>query len=68
MACGSLTPFDFAMLIVPMLTATSCIAGMMSTMTNKTLSSVEAFRADVASGVLNTARQVSVYAATGMLQ
>lgn len=49
---------SYAMLIVPMLMAASGIALMVPTMTNVTLSSVEASRAGVASGVLNTARQV----------
>jgi DHA2 family methylenomycin A resistance protein-like MFS transporter len=45
-------------LIVPMLMAASGIALMVPTMTNVTLSSVDPSRAGVASGVLNTARQV----------
>lgn len=45
-------------LIVPMLIAASGIALMVPTMTNVTLSSVDPSRAGIASGVLNTARQV----------
>ncbi|HEY4201558.1 MAG TPA: MFS transporter [Devosiaceae bacterium] len=48
----------YTALIVPMLIAASGIALMVPTMTNLTLSSVEASRAGVASGVLNTARQI----------
>lgn len=45
-------------LVVPMLMAASGIALMVPTMTNLTLSSVDPSRAGIASGVLNTARQV----------
>ncbi|NYF18731.1 DHA2 family methylenomycin A resistance protein-like MFS transporter [Xanthomonas sp. JAI131] len=45
-------------LVVPMLLAASGIALMVPTMTNATLSSVDASRAGIASGVLNSARQV----------
>lgn len=45
-------------LIVPMLLAASGTALMVPTMTNATLSSVDASRAGIASGVLNSARQV----------
>ncbi|HEY0332334.1 MAG TPA: MFS transporter [Stenotrophomonas sp.] len=45
-------------LVVPMLLAASGIALVVPTMTNATLSSVDASRAGVASGVLNSARQV----------
>ncbi|TQX84144.1 MULTISPECIES: MFS transporter [Rhizobium] len=45
-------------LVVPMLMAASGIALMVPTMTNVTLSSVDPSRAGIASGVLNTARQV----------
>ncbi len=45
-------------LVVPMLMAASGIALMVPTMTNMTLSSVDPSRAGIASGVLNTARQV----------
>lgn len=48
----------YAALVVPMLLAASGIALMVPTMTNLTLSSVEASRAGIASGVLNTARQI----------
>jgi len=46
------------LLVVPMLLAASGIALTVPTMTNATLSSVEASRAGIASGVLNSARQV----------
>ncbi|WP_417276895.1 hypothetical protein [Castellaniella sp.] len=46
------------MLIVPMLMAGSGIALTVPTMTNATLSSVDASRAGIASGVLNSARQI----------
>lgn len=46
------------LLVVPMLIAASGIALMVPTMTNATLSSVDASRAGIASGVLNSARQV----------
>lgn len=49
---------SYTMLIVPMLMAASGIALMVPTMTNVTLSSVDPSRAGIASGVLNTARQV----------
>lgn len=45
-------------LVLPMLLAASGIALLVPTMTNATLSSVDASRAGIASGVLNTARQV----------
>ncbi len=45
-------------LVVPMLMAASGIALIVPTMTNMTLSSVDPSRAGIASGVLNTARQV----------
>lgn len=45
-------------LVVPMLMAASGIALMVPTMTNITLSSIDPSRAGIASGVLNTARQV----------
>lgn len=45
-------------LVVPMLLAASGIALIVPTMTNATLSSVETSRAGIASGVLNSARQV----------
>jgi DHA2 family methylenomycin A resistance protein-like MFS transporter len=45
-------------LVVPMLIAASGIALMVPTMTNITLSSVDASRSGIASGVLNSARQV----------
>lgn len=63
-ACGYLlmllASFDgrYGMLIVPMLIAGSGVALTIPTMTNVTLSSVEASRAGIASGVLNSARQV----------
>lgn len=49
---------SYAMLVLPMLMAASGTALMVPTMTNVTLSSVERSRAGIASGVLNTARQV----------
>jgi MFS transporter, DHA2 family, methylenomycin A resistance protein len=45
-------------LVVPMLMAASGIAIMVPTMTNVTLSSVDASRSGIASGMLNSARQV----------
>lgn len=48
----------YALLIVPMLMAGSGIALTIPTMTNATLSSVDQSRAGIASGVLNSARQV----------
>lgn len=48
----------YALLVVPMLMAGSGIALTIPTMTNATLSSVDASRAGIASGVLNSARQV----------
>jgi len=48
----------YARLVVPMLIAGSGIAVMVPTMTNATLSSVDAAQAGIASGVLNSARQV----------
>jgi DHA2 family methylenomycin A resistance protein-like MFS transporter len=49
---------SYRLLIVPMLIAASGIALMVPTMTNLTLSSVEASRSGIASGILNAARQV----------
>ncbi|WP_263145438.1 MFS transporter [Pseudomonas sp. RIT-PI-AD] len=49
---------SYWLLVVPMLLAASGIALMVPTMTNATLSSVAAARAGIASGVLNSARQV----------
>lgn len=46
------------LLVLPMLLAASGIALLVPTMTNATLSSVDASRAGIASGVLNSARQV----------
>ena len=48
----------YGLLVVPMLLAASGIALVVPTMTNATLSSVDASRAGIASGVLNSARQV----------
>ncbi|PXW23321.1 MFS transporter [Paraburkholderia caballeronis] len=48
----------YAWLVAPMLLAASGIALIVPTMTNVTLSSVDATRAGIASGVLNAARQV----------
>ncbi|MGF6507527.1 DHA2 family methylenomycin A resistance protein-like MFS transporter [Paraburkholderia sp. 32] len=49
---------SYWMLVVPMLIAASGIALMVPTMTNVTLSSVDASRSGIASGVLNSARQI----------
>lgn len=49
---------SYWLLVVPMLLAASGTALMVPTMTNATLSSVDASRAGIASGVLNSARQV----------
>src|SRR5690606_5720456 len=49
---------SYWLLVIPMLLAASGIALMVPTMTNATLSSVDASRAGIASGVLNSARQV----------
>jgi DHA2 family methylenomycin A resistance protein-like MFS transporter len=49
---------SYAMLVLPMLMAASGAAVTVPTMTNVTLSAVEASRAGIASGVLNTARQI----------
>ncbi|WP_233518879.1 MFS transporter [Paraburkholderia xenovorans] len=49
---------SYWMLVLPMLVAASGIALMVPTMTNVTLSSVDASRSGVASGILNSARQV----------
>jgi DHA2 family methylenomycin A resistance protein-like MFS transporter len=49
---------SYWLLVVPMLLAASGIALMVPTMTNATLSSVEPSRAGIASGVLNSARQI----------
>lgn len=63
-ACGylMLLPISIAgsywMLLVPMLLAASGIALTVPTMTNATLSSVDTSRAGIASGVLNSARQI----------
>ncbi|UVH51767.1 MFS transporter [Pseudomonas sp. CBSPBW29] len=46
------------LMVVPMLLASSGIALMVPTMTNATISSVDVSRAGIASGVLNSARQV----------
>jgi DHA2 family methylenomycin A resistance protein-like MFS transporter len=48
----------YGLLVVPMLLAASGVALTVPTMTNATLSSVDASRAGIASGVLNSARQV----------
>ncbi|ENO87673.1 MFS transporter [Thauera linaloolentis] len=48
----------YGMLIIPMLMAGSGIALTIPTMTNATMSSVDASRAGIASGVLNSARQI----------
>jgi DHA2 family methylenomycin A resistance protein-like MFS transporter len=55
---AALTTGSYAMLVLPMLMAASGIALTVPTMTNITLSAVETSRAGIASGVLNTARQV----------
>ncbi|QNK71387.1 MFS transporter [Variovorax sp. PAMC26660] len=49
---------SYWMLVVPMLLAASGVALTVPTMTNATLSSVDASRAGIASGVLNSARQI----------
>ncbi|WP_240619849.1 MFS transporter [Pseudomonas qingdaonensis] len=49
---------SYWLLVIPMLLAASGIALVVPTMTNATLSSVDASRAGIASGVLNSARQV----------
>ncbi|MCA8456874.1 MFS transporter [Burkholderia multivorans] len=49
---------SYWLLVVPMLIAASGIALMVPTMTNIALSSVDASRSGIASGVLNSARQV----------
>jgi len=49
---------SYLLLVAPMLLAAGGIALTVPTMTNATLSSVDASRAGVASGVLNSARQV----------
>ncbi|MFT4190087.1 MAG: MFS transporter [Comamonas sp.] len=48
----------YVLLVVPMLMAGGGIALTIPTMTNATLSSVDASRAGIASGVLNSARQI----------
>ncbi|CAB3834581.1 Multidrug resistance protein Stp [Achromobacter pulmonis] len=48
----------YALLVVPMLMAGGGIALTIPTMTNATLSSVDVSRAGIASGVLNSARQI----------
>jgi MFS transporter, DHA2 family, methylenomycin A resistance protein len=55
---AALTMGSYAMLVLPMLVAASGCALLVPTITNITLSSVETSRAGIASGVLNTARQV----------
>ncbi|MBV8651777.1 MAG: MFS transporter, partial [Alphaproteobacteria bacterium] len=55
---AALATGSYAMLILPMLVAASGIALTVPTMTNVTLSAVETSRAGIASGVLNTARQI----------
>ncbi|WP_315138563.1 MFS transporter [Achromobacter marplatensis] len=54
----ALAALGYGLLVVPMLLAASGIALIVPTMTNATLSSVDASRAGIASGVLNSARQV----------
>ncbi len=49
---------SYWMLVVPMLIAASGIAVMVPTMTSITLSSVDATRSGIASGILNSARQI----------
>jgi len=49
---------SYWMLVLPTLVAASGIAVMVPTMTNVTLSSVETSRSGIASGILNSARQV----------
>jgi len=49
---------SYWMLVVPMLIAASGVAAMVPTMTNLTLSSVDVSRAGIASGILNSARQI----------
>lgn len=49
---------SYWLLVIPMLLAASGIALMVPTMTNATLSAVDASRVGIASGVLNAARQV----------
>lgn len=49
---------DYPAMVVPMLLAASGIALVVPTMTNATLSSVDAAQAGIASGVLNSARQI----------
>ncbi|WP_258178554.1 MFS transporter [Burkholderia multivorans] len=49
---------SYRMLVVPMLIAASGIALMVPTMTNVALSSVDSSRSGIASGILNSARQV----------
>ncbi|MDH7794669.1 MULTISPECIES: MFS transporter [unclassified Beijerinckia] len=55
---GAVTTGSYALLIVPMLMAAGGLALVVPTITNMTLSAVEPSRAGLASGVLNTARQV----------
>ena len=49
---------DYATLVLPMLLASSGVALVVPTMTNVVLSAVEAPRAGIASGALNSARQI----------
>ncbi|WP_144108146.1 MFS transporter [Paraburkholderia sp. BCC1886] len=49
---------SYGALVVPMLIAAGGIAAVVPTMTNLTLSSVDAARSGIAAGVLNSARQV----------
>lgn len=55
---AAVTTGSYAMLIVPMLMAAGGLALVVPTITNVTLSAVDASRAGLASGVLNTARQI----------
>jgi DHA2 family methylenomycin A resistance protein-like MFS transporter len=55
---AALATGSYGMLVVPMLMASGGLALTVPTMTNLTLSSVEVSHAGIASGVLNTARQV----------
>ncbi|MBN9082767.1 MAG: MFS transporter [Rhizobiales bacterium 62-17] len=55
---AAVTTGSYAMLIVPMLMAAGGLALVVPTITNVTLSAVDPSRAGLASGVLNTARQI----------